>query len=143
MKRRNAFAGLVLALAVAAVAAVVFVVPAMAGNGNGAVITNTAAAPIPGLTGYDFFFWNGNGVVQDFAPTYYQEVLTPSGVHNEVLKGTAANDTGVPVVYTAYSGFPIPAGQTCWDFAGGPGSTDWQMTIDASGHYTLSCHFGA
>ncbi len=138
MKHLYAWAGMLLATAVMCF---VFVVPAIAGNG--AVITTTAATPIPGMTGYDFSFWNGNGVIQDFAPTSYQEVLTPSGVHNELLKGTVANDTGAPVVYSAYSGAPIPAGQTCWDFANGNASTDWQLTIDASGHYTLNCHFGA
>jgi hypothetical protein len=139
MKRLIVLAGLALAMAVTAVA---FTVPAMAGNG--AVVTNVATNPIPGLTGYDFFFWNGNGVVQDAAPTYFQEVLTPSGVHNEVLKGTVANDSGHAVVYTADSGDPVPAGQTCWDF-NGPGNftTDWQMTINTSGGYTLTCHFGA
>jgi hypothetical protein len=69
------------------------------------------------------------------------KVLTPSGVNNEVLKGKVANDTGTQVVYTAFSGGPIPAGQTCWDFATGNSSTDWQMTIEASGNFTLTCHF--
>jgi hypothetical protein len=140
MKRVIALAGLALAVAVAAIA---FAVPAMAGNGNGAVITNTAAVSIPNQTGYNFDFWNGNGVIQPAAPTYFQEVLTPSGVHNQVLKGTVANDTGGEVVYSAYSGYPIPTGQTCFDFANGHESTGWTMTIDASGHYTLACHFPA
>ena len=141
MKRLTMLAGLALAIAVAAIA---FAVPAMAGNGNGAVITNTALAPIPGEGGgYNFSFWNGNGVFLPAAPTYYQEVLTPSGVHNQVLKGTVANDTGGEVIYSAYSGGPIPNGQTCWDFNNGNASTDWTMTIDASGHYTLTCHFPA
>ena len=86
-------------------------------------------------------FWNGNGVMQDFAPTYYKEVITPSGVHNQVLKGIVANDTGAPVTYSANSGGPIPAGQQCWDFDNGNLSTDWSMTIDADGQYTLNCHF--
>jgi hypothetical protein len=141
MKRATTVTSFALALAIAAVAAAFFVVPALAGNG--ATITNTAAKPIPGLVGSDFYFWNGDGVVQDFAPTYYQEVMTPSGVHNEVLKGVVANSTGLPVVYTATSGGPIPAGQGCWDFANGRTSQDWQMTIDASGQYTLNCHFAA
>ena len=86
MKRFNVLLGLVMALGAAAVASVVFVVPAMAGNG--AAITNTATASFPAQTGYNFIFWNGNGVqTQGFTPSYYQEVLTPSGVNNEVLKG--------------------------------------------------------
>jgi hypothetical protein len=84
-----------------------------------------------------------NGVMQDFAPTYYHAVTTPSGVHNQVLKGTVANDTGATVTYSANSGEPIPAGQTCWSFATGAESTDWLMTIEADGHYTLTCHFPA
>ena len=86
-------------------------------------------------------FWNGNGDMQDFAPTYYKEVITPSGNHNQVLKGIVANDTGAPVTYSANSGGPIPAGQQCWDFDTGKLSTDWSMTIDADGQYTLNCHF--
>jgi hypothetical protein len=132
----------VLLAALAAVSAVV-AASAFAGNGNGAVITNNAKVSIQGQTGDNFIFWNGNGVQQPFAPTYYQEVLTPSGVNNEVLKGTVANDTGAPVVYSAFSGGPIPSGQPCWDFATGNTSTDWQMNIDASGNYTLTCHFPA
>ena len=140
MKRVNVVLGLVMALGAAAVASVVFVVPAMAGNG--ATITNTATKSIDGQKGYNFIFWNGNGVQQQITPSYYQEVLTPSGVHNEVLQGTVANDTGAPVTYSANSGGPIPAGQQCWDFANGNLSTDWQMTIDTNGNFTLNCHFG-
>jgi hypothetical protein len=137
--------GLVLALGAAAVAAVVFTVPALAGNGAGAEIRDMTNTPVPAYPifpdGYNFIFWNGNGVQVDFAPTYYQEVITPSGVHNEMLKGIVANDSGAPVTYSAYSGFPIPAVQQCWDIANGNVSTDWLMTIDADGHYTLNCHF--
>ena len=145
MKRLNMLS-LLLALGALAVTAVVFAVPAMAGNGATILdMTNTPtpAAVIPGEAGYHFSFWNGNGDLQDFAPTYYHEVITPSGVRNQVLKGIVANDTGAPVTYSANSGAPIPAGQTCWDFASGPSSTDWLMTIEADGHYTLTCHFPA
>ncbi len=141
MKRLSALSVLV----VAAVAAVVLAVPAMAGPGATIKTMETTPAPanpIPGQTGYNFIFWNANGVQQDFAPSYYQEVFTPSGVNNQVLKGIVANDTGVPVTYSANSGGPIPAGQQCWDFGKvGNLSTDWSMTIEADGHYTLSCHF--
>ncbi len=140
MKSFNRLFGLVLALGAAAVASVLFVVPALAGNG--ATITNTASHSIPGQTGYNFIFWNGNGVQQQFTPTSYQEVLAPSGVNNEVLKGLTSNNTGAPVTYSANSGNPIPAGQPCWDFATGNTSTDWSMTIDTDGSYTLNCHFG-
>ena len=130
-------------LVVAAVAAVVLAVPAMAGNGatQKDMTTNpTAAFPLIG-TGYNFIFWNGNGDLVEFAPTSYQEVFTPSGNNNQVLKGIVANDTGTPVTYSATSGGPIPAGQQCSDFGSGKLSTDWSMTINADGKYTLTCHF--
>ena len=78
--------------------------------------------------------------MQDFAPTSYHGVTTPSGVYNQMLKGIVANDTGATVTYSANSGFPIPADQACWSFTTGTTSTDWLMTIDADGHYTLNCH---
>ena len=141
MKRLSAFSVLV----VAAVAAVVLAVPAMAGNGATIKDMTTNAAPvnpIPGQTGYNFTFWNGNGELQTVVPTSYHEVFTPSGVNNQVLKGIVANDTGLPVIYSATSGDPIPVGQQCWDFGkAGNLSTDWQMTIDADGHFILNCHF--
>ena len=88
-------------------ALIVFAVPAMAGNG--AVIKDMTTNPTPNKeitsgSGYDFMFWNGNGVLVDFAPTSYKEVITPSGVHNQVLKGIVANNTGAPVTYSANSG---------------------------------------
>jgi hypothetical protein len=140
----NTLSGRILALGVAAVAAVAIAAPAMAGNG--ATIKNmttnpTAVAPLLGTSGYNFSFWNGNGEMQEFAPTSYHEVFTPSGNNNQVLKGIVANDTGAPVTYSSNSGGPIPAGQQCWDFGSGKLSTDWQMTIDADGNFTLSCHF--
>jgi hypothetical protein len=121
----------IFALAIAAVASmalIVFAVPAMAGNG--ATIKDMSTTPahgIPGKSGYNFDFWNGNGDMQDFAPTYYKGVATPSGVHNQVLKGIVANDTGAPVTYSANSGGPIPAGQECWNFDTGELSTDWSI----------------
>ena len=135
---------IILAVAVAAVASmafIVFAVPAMAGNGAKIKDMTSTPSPITPGSGYNFMFWNGNGAMQDFAPTYYKEVITPSGVHNQVLKGIVANDTGATVTYSANSGGPIPAGQQCWDFDNGNLSTDWSMTIDADGKYTLNCHF--
>ena len=56
--------------------------------------------------------------------------------------GIVANDsTGSARHLLGHSGGPIPAGQQCWDFDNGNLSTDWSMTIDADGHYTLACHF--
>jgi hypothetical protein len=127
--------------ALAAPSAAMAAQPTPASADNGAVITNTVKAPTPGHSGANFLFFNGNGVLQEFTPTYYQEVLTASGVHNEVLKGTVANDTGTQVVYTANSGGPVVAGQTAWDFNNGNTSTDWQLTIEPSGNYTLTAHF--
>ena len=41
------------------------------------------------------------------------------------------------------SGPPIPADQLCGSFASGRTTSDWQMTISASGNYSLVCHFPA
>jgi hypothetical protein len=141
--RRSKVFGLILALGAVAVTAVVLAVPSMAANGVNVLnlTTNpTPVAPTPGNSGYDFVFWNGNGDLQHFAPTSYNEVTTPIG-NTEVLTGSVANDTGKFVTYWANSGGPIPAGQTCWDFATGKASTAWLLTITAAGHYTLSCTF--
>ena len=131
--------------AVALVAFAAFAVPAIAGNGAKVIDMNNTPTPLHeignGYTGYNFAFWNGDGEMQDFAPTSYHGVTTPSGVYNQVLKGIVANDSGATVTYSANSGGPIPAGQQCWSFTTGLLSTDWEMTIDADGHYTLSCHF--
>jgi hypothetical protein len=140
MKRFTALS----ALAVAAISAVVLAVPAMAGPGATIKDMTTNPAPvagIPGMTGYNFSFWNGNGDLVEFAPSSYHEVFTPSGNNNQVLKGVVANNTGAPVTYSANSGGPIPAGQQCWDFGSGKLSTDWSMTIEADGAWTLNCHF--
>jgi hypothetical protein len=137
-----------LLLAAIAVVAIGVAVPVAAvaapGNGNGATVLTMANPPANPIIvgGYTFNFFNGNGQPALFEPTYYHEVVTPSGVNNEVLKGTIANDTGHAVIYTADSGAPVQPGQTCWDFATGHTSPDWQMTISASGNYTLNCHFG-
>ena len=127
--------------AVASMALIAFAAPAMAGNGATIKDMSNTPVSIDGETGYNFKFWNGDGLMQDFAPTSYKEVITPSGVHNQVLKGIVANNTGATVTYSANSGGPIPAGQQCWDFDNGTLSTDWSMTIEANGHYTLDCHF--
>ena len=136
---------LVAAIAVVAIGVAVSAGVASAGNGaNVLTMANTPVplAPIPGMGNtYNFSFFDGNGQSALFTPTYYQEVVTPGGVNNEVLKGTIANDTGHAVIYTADSN-PYKPGATCWDFATGNMSPDWQMTISASGNYTLACHFG-
>ena len=46
--------------------------------------------------------------MQNFAPTSYHELVTPSGVNTQVLTGKVANDTGKRVTYFANSGGPIP-----------------------------------
>jgi hypothetical protein len=130
----------VLALASVGVAA------SVATAGNGATVltmenTPSPAHPLVG-TGYNFIMLDGNGAWTTVAPTDYKEVLAPSGVNNQVLKGTVANDTGHDVIYTADSG-PYAAGATCHDFATNNTTTDWQMTISASGNFTLTCHFSA
>jgi hypothetical protein len=128
-------------LGVTAIAAVVLAVPAMAGNGNAILDMSHTPVSIDGQTGYNFDFWNGNGKLQNVVTTDYKAVITSSGVTNQVLKGTVANNTGATVTYTANSGGPIPAGQQCWDFNTGQLSPDWTMTINADGRFTLNCHF--
>jgi hypothetical protein len=121
------------------------VASSVASAGNGAKVLTMANTPIPlyPLVGpnYNFQFLDGNGTSTVVAPSYYQEVVTPSLNSNEVLKGTVANDTGQAVIYTADSG-PYAAGATCHSFATNNTTTNWQMTISASGNFTLTCHFG-
>jgi hypothetical protein len=143
LKKIMLLAVAVLALASVGVAAGV----ATAGNGNGAAVLTMTSSPTPAFpiidSGYNFQFFDGNGNLALFTPTAYHEVVAPSGVNNEVLQGTIANDSGQAVIYSANSGPPVTAGQTCWDFATGNTTANWQMTISASGNYTLTCHFGS
>jgi hypothetical protein len=137
---------MLLCVAVLALASVGIAASVATAGGNGAVVLTMANTPVPAFqlvgANYNFNFLDGNGAAVVVAPTYYQEVLAPSGVNTEVLKGTVANDSGQAVIYTADSG-PYAAGATCWDFATGNTSPDWQMTISAAGNFTLTCHFDA
>jgi hypothetical protein len=136
---------MLLSVAVLALAGV-GVASSVATAGNGAQVLTMANTPAPAFPlvggGYNFNFLDGNGTGTVVVPTYYQEVVTPSLNSNEVLKGTVANDTGQAVIYTADSG-PYAAGATCHSFATNNVTTNWQMTISASGNFTLTCHFGA
>jgi hypothetical protein len=136
---------MLLSVAVLALAGV-GVASSVATAGSGAQVLTMANTPTPAFplvgTGYNFNFFDGNGTGVVVAPTYYQEVVAPSLNSNEVLKGTVANGTGQAVIYTADSG-PFAAGATCHSFATGNTTTNWQMTISASGNFTLTCHFGA
>ena len=138
---------IILAVAVAAVASmafIVFAVPAMAGNG--ATIKDMTSTPVPQSPIYHRVRLQLHvlerqrrhaGLRADLLQgSHYAERCPQPG-----LKGIVANDTGAPVTYSANSGGPIPAGQQCWDFDNGNLSTDWSMTIDADGKYTLNCHF--
>jgi hypothetical protein len=104
--------------------------------GPGATVTK--ACPVASC---NFGFWDGNGTFTTYAPTAYQDIQTPSGNETEVFKGTIANDTGHAVIYNSTSGAPVPAGQTCASFVTPNTTTDWQMTISASGNFSLVCHF--
>jgi hypothetical protein len=106
--------------------------------GNGAVVTKQCPA-----ASCNFSFWDGNGNLATYAPTSYLDVQTPSGNETEVFKGTIANDTGHAVIYTADSGPPVAPGQTCLSFATGNTTPDWQLTISASGNFSLECHFSS
>jgi hypothetical protein len=91
------------------------------------------------LPGCQFNFLNGNGAWEVYNPTTSTDVRTPSGNENEHFAGTVANDTGLDVVYTADS--PLTPGQSCYSFVTKKTTLDWQLTISASGAYTLDCHF--
>jgi hypothetical protein len=95
--------------------------------------------PATGLPGCQFNFFNGNGVRDLYNPTTFNDTQTPSGNENEHFEGTIANDTGVDVIYTAAS--PLTAGEKCYSFVTEKTTLDWQLTISASGAYTLDCHF--
>lgn len=127
---------LLLLTALAGVAVAFGVAQAVSAGTGGAVVTNAC----PGAS-CNFGFWDGNGVFTTYAPTSYFDVVTPSGNETEVFKGTIPNDTGHAVIYTADSGPPIPASQTCWSFVTETTTPDWQLTISASGNFSLVCHF--
>ena len=128
---------LLLLTALAGVAVAFGVVQAVSA-GNGAIVTKTCPVASCGFT-----FWDGNGVLtpDNYQPTSYSDVVTPSGIETEVFKGTIPNDTGHAVIYSPTSGPPIPADQTCYSFATGATTPDWQLTISASGNFSLVCHF--
>src|SRR5262249_14837252 len=93
-----------------------------------------------GYPGCGFQFFDGNGASTVYAPTGFHEVATPSGGDNEVISGTVANDTGQSVIYGPNTGPPVTPGQTCYSFATGNTLPNWQLTISASGNFTLTCH---
>ncbi len=131
----------VLALVIAAVAVGIAVPVAFAGGG--ATVTKQCPTvgidPATMLPGCQFNFLNGNGTWDLYNPTVFHDVVTPSGNENEHFEGTIANDTGHDVIYTADS--PLTPGQSCYSFVTGHTTLDWQLTISASGAYTLDCHF--
>ena len=127
---------------IAVVLALLFsAVPAFAARASQVKDCASVPYPLPAQTGCNFGFWDGNGVLTTYAPDSYHDVLTPSGNETEVFKGTVANDTGQAVIYSANSGAPIPSGQTCYSFVTKNTTPDWQLTISASGNFTLVCHF--
>lgn len=108
-----------------------------------------AAAPAvvrnecPNVDCQDFLFWDGNGAFVNVLVDQYHDVMRGNGSETETFKGTVANDTGNAVIYSPVSGSPIPADQLCGSFASGRTTSDWQMTISASGNYSLVCLFPA
>ena len=128
----------ILVLVIAASAVVLspfFLSPANAA-GNGAAVTDTCPA-----ASCDFLFWDGNATLTTFKVVDYHDVVAPNGHETETFTGKVANDTGHAVLYTTDSGFPVPAAQTCYSFVTENTTPDWQLTISASGHYSLACHF--
>jgi hypothetical protein len=131
------------ALATAMLVVAVVVPVAFAGGGAQVMsqCPSTGTNPVTGLPGCQFNYFDGNGAMSLYSPAAFHDVTTPSGVENESFQGKTANDTGQVVTYSAYSGAPIPTGSTCYSFASGKTTTDWQMTIQPSGAYSLDCHF--
>jgi hypothetical protein len=126
-------------LGLVAAVAVAIAVPVAFGGSGGATVTTTCAYPISGLSGCQFNYWNGDGAREIYNPTSYNDVITPSGVENEHFEGTTTNTTGHDVVYTTST--PLTTGDSCYSFATKNTTTNWQLTINASGAYTLDCHF--
>ncbi len=105
-------------------------------------IKDCSQVPHPySYTDCSFDFWNGNGIMSKYSPISYHDVITPSGNENEMFTGVIANDTGHDVVYSAFSGSPIPAGATCYSFVTQHQTDNWLLTIDALGNFSLECHF--
>lgn len=134
MKKLLVGGGLIVAFAFA-----LSVTPVLAAGAS--QVKSCADVPYPLSSSCNFTFWDGNGFLSPYTPNSYHDVLTPSGVETEVFKGVIANDTGHAVIYNANSGYPIPANQTCYSFVTKNTTPDWQLTISASGNYTLECHF--
>ena len=113
--------------------------------GGGATVKNTCPVgadelvQATQLTGCKFNFFNGNGVMDLYNPTKFNDVITTSGNENEHFEGTIANNTGLDVIYNTTT--PLTAGKTCYSFVTQKSTTDWQLTISASGAYALDCHF--
>jgi hypothetical protein len=133
-------------VALAALSALAAIVASSAFGGSGAIVKNTCPNvagndPATGLPGCQFNYFDGNGNMNLYKPASFHDVITPSGVENESFQGNIANDTGQVVTYSADSGAPVPAGSTCYSFATHNTTTDWQMTIQPSGAYSLDCHF--
>lgn len=130
---------------VVAAAAVAVAVPVAFAGGNGAQSLSQCPTSginsVTGLPGCEFNYFDGNGAMSLYTPSSFHDVTTPSGVENESFQGKTSNNTGGVVTYSAYSGAPIPAGSTCYSFVSGKTTADWQMTIQASGDYSLDCHF--
>jgi hypothetical protein len=91
----------------------------------------------------DFTFWDGNGAIatNNFVVAEYHDVINKIWEH-ETFAGNVPNDTGREVVYAPGVG-PIPGNQTCYSFRTDRVTPDWEMTISASGDYSLACHFRA
>ena len=103
---------------------------------------------IPGQSGSSFMFWDGaaktpNDPSVPFSPTSCHFVTSASGNQTQVLKGVGIwNGTDSPIVYSAFSGGPIPPAQTCWNFQAPNSQTlNWQLVIEVDGSWTLTCNF--
>ena len=79
-----------------------------------------------------------------FSPVNYHDVLTPSGVENESFSGQdqSLNTTGQTWSWTSATASSVdPSRAKCGSFVTGHATTDFLMTIQPDGSWTLDCHF--
>jgi hypothetical protein len=125
------------------IVAAVFAVTLSSAAHAAATVTNECPAGEFSLIGKscDFYFWDAQGTQVQFNAAAYHDTISASGNETQVIKGFGLQPGDAPVVYSANSGDPVPAGQTCWSFTTGKTTANWQMIIEADGTWTLTCNF--
>jgi hypothetical protein len=87
--------------------------------------------------------FDGNGLAdQRVRRRSVQGCEHPDGRETESSNGDTTDGTGHAVISSAYGGAPGDLGVACSSVTGGRTTLDWQLTISASGNFSLVCHFG-